>query len=118
MKAKDLFSVVALYQLPDAIVGVEQGVFRAIGKQALAAKLICIAYYIIGVPLGYLLGIRLGFGVEGLWLGMTAGIFFAATVNTIILFRSDWKQLSLEARKRISLIVPTDNEALAARQQK
>lgn len=111
-KAKDLFLVVALFQIPDAVNGVIQGVFRAIGKQALAAKLNFIAYYIIGIPLGYVLAIPLGIGVEGLWLGMTAGMVFVSTVNTIILFKCDWGQISLEARKRLSIVLPAyENQA-------
>lgn len=109
-KAKDLFLTVALFQIPDAINAVNQGVFRAIGKQALAAKLNFIAYYIIGIPLGYALAIPVGIGVEGLWLGMTAGLLFVSIVNTIILFKCDWHQLSLETRKRLSIVVIPVND--------
>ena len=56
MKAKDLFLVVALYQLPDAINCVDQGIFRTTGQQSLSAKLNFIAYYIVGIPMGCVLG--------------------------------------------------------------
>ncbi|KAL9179593.1 hypothetical protein ACHAXT_008883 [Thalassiosira profunda] len=104
-KAQDLFVVVALYQFPDALDGVEQGIFRAIGKQALAAKLNFVAYYIIGIPLGYILAIPFGMGVEGLWYGMTVGLCFVSTVLTVVLLRCDWQELSLETRKRLSIAV-------------
>ena len=104
-KAKDLFIIVAIYQLPDAVNGVEQGIFRAIGKQSLCATLNFIAYYIVGIPLGYALAFIFGMGVEGLWLGMTVGLIFVSIANTIILFRSDWQALSLDTRKRLSISV-------------
>lgn len=110
-EATGLFLVVALFQIPDAVNAIEQGIFRAIGKQAVAAKLNFVAYYIIGIPLGYVLGFRLGFGVDGLWLGMTAGLCFISTVMSIIVYRCDWQQLCLDTRKRLSIALPgTQNQ--------
>ena len=82
----------------------EQGAFKAFGKQSLASKLNFVAYYVIGIPLAYVLGLTLELGVEGLWLGLTVGVFWGAIVNTIILSRFDWKQLSLDALKRLSIV--------------
>jgi MATE family multidrug resistance protein len=102
-KAEDLLLVFALFQFPDAVNCVEQGVFKAIGKQSIAARLNFIAYYVVGIPLAYALGLRFDLGVEGLWFGVTAGLFWGTTVNSILLLRSDWKQSSLDARKRLSV---------------
>eukprot|EP00579_Thalassiosira_antarctica_P018695 CAMPEP_0201949718 /NCGR_PEP_ID=MMETSP0903-20130614/56114_1 /ASSEMBLY_ACC=CAM_ASM_000552 /TAXON_ID=420261 /ORGANISM="Thalassiosira antarctica, Strain CCMP982" /LENGTH=543 /DNA_ID=CAMNT_0048492927 /DNA_START=95 /DNA_END=1723 /DNA_ORIENTATION=+ len=87
-KAQHLFLIVALFQLPDSINGAVQGIFRGSGRQALAAKWNFAAYYCIGLPLGYLLGVKLGFGVEGLWLGITSGLLTIAISCTIIIFRT------------------------------
>ncbi|KAL3784693.1 hypothetical protein ACHAW5_002871 [Stephanodiscus triporus] len=102
-KTQDLLLVFAYFQLPDAVNGIDQGIFRAIGKQSLAAKLNAIAYYAVGIPLGYLLGLSLGLGVEGLWYGLVAGLIWGATLNTIILLRLDWEQLSLDTERRLSI---------------
>lgn len=48
-EAQRLFVVAAIFQLPDAIAGCIQGIFRGSGRQALAAKLNFTAYYVIGV---------------------------------------------------------------------
>jgi MATE family multidrug resistance protein len=103
-KARDLLLVVALFQLPDAINSVNQGIFRATGKQALAAKLNAIAYYIVGIPFGYMLGFKFEYGVEGLWFGLVAGLTWGSTVNTIILSRLDWVALTTDTRKRLSIV--------------
>ena len=103
-KSTELFLVFALFQLPDSINCVEQGAFKAFGMQSLASKLNFITYYVVAIPLAYTLGLTLGLGVEGLWLGLTAGLFFGVTVNSIVVFRADWKQLSLDARKRLSIV--------------
>jgi MATE family multidrug resistance protein len=103
-KTTDLLRVVAIFQIPDAINGVEQGIFRAIGKQSLAARLNAVAYYVVGIPLGYYLGLHVGYGIEGLWFGLVAGLTWGSTINTIILLNLDWTQLSLDARKRLSVV--------------
>jgi MATE family multidrug resistance protein len=103
-KSTELFLVFALFQLPDSINCVEQGAFKAFGMQSLASKINFITYYVVAIPLAYTLGLTLGLGVEGLWLGLTAGLFFGVTVNSIAVFRADWKQLSLDARNRLSIV--------------
>lgn len=101
-KCRSLFVVVSLFQLPDAINGVEQGIFRAAGWQSLAAKLNFVAYYVIGIPIGYFLCLPLGMGVEGLWIGMTAGLVTVSTANSVFIWKSDWAALAFDARKRLS----------------
>lgn len=108
-KSKSLLLVVALYQFPDAVNAVEQGVYQASGRQALGAKLNFIAYYIIGLPLAYLLAIPFGAGVGGLWFGMTIGLCFIASINTFVILRSDWRTLSMDARKRLSMSLPRES---------
>ena len=106
-ECRSLFIVVALFQLPDAINGVEQGVFRASGRQSLSAKLNFVAYYVIGIPVGYCLAIPFGMGVEGLWIGMFAGLVVISTANSIVIWKSDWAALATAATSRLSVVVPS-----------
>ena len=97
----------ALFQLPDAVNAAIQGVFRASGMQSLAAKLNFLAYYVIGIPLGYYLAIPLGVGAEGLWIGMSAGLFVISTAGSIVIWRNDWSSLVTAARDRLSVTDPS-----------
>jgi Na+-driven multidrug efflux pump len=49
-------------------------------------------YYIIGVPLAYLIGLYFGHGI----IGIVSGIFVAATVQCVayvtLIMRTDWKE--------------------------
>jgi MATE family multidrug resistance protein len=101
-KAQTLLLITVAFQFSDAFNACVQGVFRGSGRQALAAKYNFIAFYIIGIPLGYDMGVREGLGVEGLWLGITAGLFSIAIGGTFVVLRSDWKKLALEANSRLS----------------
>ncbi|EJK44870.1 hypothetical protein THAOC_36556 [Thalassiosira oceanica] len=100
-KSKDLFVVAAVFQLPDAINGVFQGVFRGSGDQVIAALWNFVAYYIVGLPLGYVLGLRLGIGVEGLWEGMTAGLCVVAMAYSYITAKTDWAALAERTAQRV-----------------
>ncbi|CAB9497155.1 Protein DETOXIFICATION [Seminavis robusta] len=97
----ELLIVVAVFQLPDAINGTVQGIFRGSGRQALGAQLNFVAYYLLGLPFAFLLAFWLHQGVAGLWEGMTVGLLLVAVVGTILVKRSDWVLLAKQATERI-----------------
>lgn len=100
-KAQHLFLIAAAIQLPDALNAAIQGLLLGSGRQALGAKWNFCAYYIIGIPLGYFLGVKLGLGVEGLWVGLCTGLSIISIGCTIIVLRSDWKKLANDASLRL-----------------
>ena len=62
--SKDLIVIVGCWQLGDASYGISWGILCAIGKPAIAAQLNFISFFIVGIPLVYLLGPTLGMGTE------------------------------------------------------
>ena len=46
---------------------------RGSGRQYIGAIMNFVGYYIIGLPLGITLAIKVKWGVLGLWIGMAAG---------------------------------------------
>lgn len=66
------------------------GMLRGIGRQEIGAKYNLLSYWGIGMPLAYMLGIPLGWGIAGLWTGLAT----CASVNGIIMFlvlrRVEW----------------------------
>jgi MATE family multidrug resistance protein len=100
-KAEHVLLIVAMYQFPDAINACAQGILRGSGRQALSAKFNFVAFYIIGLPLGYILGITLNLGIEGLWLGMTLGLICVTLAGAIVILRSNWEELAAEAALRL-----------------
>lgn len=96
-----LICVAAVFQIPDAINGAIQGVFRGSGRQNLGAKLNFVAYYMLGIPFGFVMAFAFNLGVVGLWLGMTVGLSFIAICGTVLVVRSDWAKLSEDAKSRV-----------------
>ena len=54
------------------------GVLRGIGDVNTPTFITFLSYWIIGIPLGYVLGFKFGFGVNGIWYGLTFGLLTAS----------------------------------------
>lgn len=78
--AAQLLIIAGFFQLFDGTQVVGLGVLRGIGDVNVPTIITFIAYWIIGIPLGYVLGIVLGFGVNGIWYGLTFGLLTASTL--------------------------------------
>lgn len=78
--AAQLLIIAGFFQLFDGTQVVGLGVLRGVGDVNIPTLITFIAYWIIGIPLGYLLGIVLGLGVNGIWYGLTFGLLTASTL--------------------------------------
>ena len=102
--SKDLIVIVGCWQLGDASYGISWGILCAIGKPAIAAQLNFISFFIVGIPLVYLLGPTLGMGTEGLYYGLAAGLFTGVITSNIFPFQQDWEELTWDTQKRLSVV--------------
>jgi MATE family multidrug resistance protein len=69
-----LLGVCAVFQLSDGVQGVGSGVLRGVGDTRYTFVANVIGHYLVGLPIAVLLGLRLGWGVIGLWWGLCAGL--------------------------------------------
>ena len=75
-----------------------QGIFRGIGKQKYAFYLIVFSFYFIGLPLSYTIGIYWGYGLTGLWYGISIGlVILTAAYIYLSLYHFNWQVIALEA---------------------
>jgi len=77
-----LLLLAAVFQLFDGIQGVITGTLRGIGDTRTPMIVNLIAHWAIGLPTGYLLCFVVGWGVYGLWIGLSLGLI----VTGVILF--------------------------------
>lgn len=68
----------ALFQFPDGVQVVSAGALRGLQDTRVPMWLAVLAYWGIGMPVGAGLGLWLGWGPRGMWLGLTAGLLVAA----------------------------------------
>lgn len=78
--AAQLLIIAGFFQLFDGTQVVGLGVLRGIGDVNVPTFITFIAYWIIGIPLAYFLGIQLKMGVNGIWYGLTFGLLTASVL--------------------------------------
>ncbi len=72
--AAQLLIIAAIFQLFDGTQVVGLGILRGMGDVNRPTVIAFIAYWLIGLPLAYGLGIYLDFGIKGIWYGLTIGL--------------------------------------------
>lgn len=73
-----MLAVAALFQLVDAGQVMALGLLRGIQDTRWPMYAAAISYWGLGIPASYVLGISLGMGAVGVWLGLVIGLLFAA----------------------------------------
>ena len=72
--ASGLLVLGALFQISDATQSVGVGLLRGIRDVKLPTAFVLIAYWVIGIPVGYYLSFKLGYGARGIWIGFITGL--------------------------------------------
>jgi MATE family multidrug resistance protein len=76
--AASLLLYAAAFQFPDGIQVLSAGALRGLRDTRVPMFLAALAYWGIGMPLGAGLGLYLGWGPRGMWIGLIAGLTVAA----------------------------------------
>ena len=92
--------VVAVMQVFDGLSAGAHGLLRGIGKQSIGGPANLISYYVISLPLSLFMAFYLDWRLEGMWAGVTVGIFCVSLIEYIYLWRTDWQQAAVEAADR------------------
>lgn len=69
-----LLAIAALFQLFDGLQAVSTGLLRGLGDTRTAMVCHVVGHWAIGLPLGYALCFWRGWGVPGLWAGLSIGL--------------------------------------------
>ena len=85
--AASLLVIAAFFQLSDGIQVVGLGTLRALEDVKIPTLITLIAYWVIGLPGGYILAFHFNLGVKGIWWSLFAGLTTAA----ILLSFRFWK---------------------------
>ncbi|CAO2828226.1 unnamed protein product [Amaranthus hypochondriacus] len=101
-EVKKLTLLLAFTILLNSVQPVLSGVAVGSGWQTTVAYVNLGCYYLLGVPLGFLMGLQFNLGITGIWTGM---IFGGTTVQTLILaiitYRCDWDKEAQRASMQL-----------------
>ena len=81
--ASSLLIIAALFQLSDGTQAVGIGILRGLTDVKIPTAITFIAYWIVGLPIGYLLGFTFDLGVQGVWIGLLLGLTTSAILLTL-----------------------------------
>ncbi|XP_009768477.1 protein DETOXIFICATION 40-like [Nicotiana tabacum] len=97
----DLCPLLAISLILNGIQPVLSGVAVGCGWQTFVAYVNVGCYYIVGVPLGALLGFHFKLGAKGIWSGMLGGTVMQTIILIWITARTDWNKEVESAQYRL-----------------
>ena len=78
--AASIFPIAAAFQLFDGVQVVGSGILRGMGRTRPAAAFNLLGYYVLALPLGWMIATKLGAGLAGIWWGLCIGLGVVATM--------------------------------------
>lgn len=78
--AAAIMIVVGVFQLFDSLQIGSVAMLRGLHDARMPAVMGFVAYWVIGIPIGYYLSIHLGYGAVGVWCGLASGLFVACVL--------------------------------------
>ncbi|XAR54046.1 hypothetical protein NMG60_11029030, partial [Bertholletia excelsa] len=93
--------LLAITMVLNSVQPVISGVAVGGGWQALVAYINLFCYYIVGLPLGFLLGYKTSLRVEGIWIGMICGTLLQTLILLFITYKTNWNEEVAQAEERL-----------------
>lgn len=85
-----LLAVAGVFQIFDAIQVMALGLLRGVQDTRVPMWVAVICYWAIGIPSGYFFGFVVGWGPQGLWIGLVLGLAFTGITLIIRFWRGPW----------------------------
>lgn len=82
-----LLLVAAAFQIFDGLQIVATGALRGAGDTHTAMLANLVAYWFIGLPVGFLLAFKAGWGAQGIWIGLCIGLMIIGGVLLTVWYR-------------------------------
>lgn len=97
-----LVRISALFLVADAANVIARGVLRGAGDVVYPAMVGVLSSWILTPPMAWLLGLELGWGAAGGWLGLTAEILLGAAILWRRVGRGGWQVAAAASRARMT----------------
>ena len=73
------------------------GIVKSIGGQFAAMNIVIASQFLFGVPLSYFCGVYLGYGNQGLFIGIALGNVIISYQFCKLIIKTDWELIVQEA---------------------
>ncbi len=81
--AASILIVAAIFQVFDGVQAVGIGILRGLTDVKGPTLITFIAYWVLALPIGYILGFTFDYGIVGVWIGLLLGLAVSATLLTL-----------------------------------
>ena len=88
--ARALMVLAALFQLTDGMQAIGIGLLRGVQDTRVPMILAGTGYWLIGVPISYVLSQHMGYGPSGVWMGLVVGLSVVAVMLNIRFWNRKW----------------------------
>ncbi|XP_021895441.1 protein DETOXIFICATION 24-like [Carica papaya] len=75
------------------------------GRQSMVAYINIFCYYIVGIPVGLLLGYVLHMKIKGIWIGMQLGVILQSLMLAYVTWTTDWNEQVNKASERLNKLL-------------
>ncbi|KAH9324802.1 hypothetical protein KI387_004980, partial [Taxus chinensis] len=99
----DMAALLGVTMVLNSVQPVLSGVAVGGGWQALIAYVNLGCYYVIGVPLGLLMGYYFDLGAKGIWIGMICGTALQTLILLLITLYTNWNKEAAQAENRLKV---------------
>lgn len=90
--AATLLFLTAVFQISDSVQAIGVGLLRGIQDVKVPTLFVLLAYWVIGIPIGYWLAFILGMDIAGIWIGLVLGLSASAILLTLRFLRLTKRQ--------------------------
>lgn len=94
--ASSLLIIAAIFQISDGTQAVALGMLRGLTDVKMPTVITFVAYWIFGLPVGYLLAFNFRMGVTGIWIGFIVGLSASAIMLTTRFHFKSSKSIQIE----------------------
>ncbi|KAL6332196.1 hypothetical protein AAG906_001910 [Vitis piasezkii] len=111
-EVSDLCPFLAITLILNGVQPVLSGVAVGCGWQAFVAYINVGCYYVVGIPLGCVLGFKFDLGAKGIWSGMIGGTVMQTLILVWVTYRTDRSKEVGKAKQRLDKWEDKEDEPL------
>lgn len=100
-KVTDVLPLLSIMEIIDCLNACSAGCLRGQGVQKIGSYINIFSFYVVGLPVSYVLTFKFGMNLAGLWIGIISGLISMCLLQFYIVFIGvNWDKIVVDARKR------------------
>jgi len=100
-KVTNVLPLLSIMEIIDCLNACSAGCLRGQGVQKIGSYINIFSFYIVGLPISYILTFHYDWNIAGLWIGIISGLISMCLLQFYIVFIGcDWEKIVIAARRR------------------